>query len=401
MKTSLNKKTPLLIAILATIVALGVHLYLTQHYYGVKYGTATESAVCNINEVFNCDAVSASKFSSLFGIPLALWGLATNLILLYFLLVTRFNLVADQDKTSRYSFLLSSLTVGASLVMGAISMTMDNLCLFCITAYVLSIIGWIGIYFAQDKGFIKDLGSDIKDVFTSQRWVLGFLIAIPVVAFTANLMYMESQGFTEIEKRSQEIVAYWSASPTRTFDPKEGLIYQNGDSEPVMTIVEFADFRCPHCKHAATPLHAFTKSHSDVRLIFKPFPLDGTCNDAMGGGGDGISCGLAAAVVCAESMGQKGWQAHDHIFDRQMEVIRAQNLQQNLKEVAEFTTLDEAALKECVKSTETLEKVRKMANEGKEAQIQGTPTVFVNGKLLRNGQMVPVLEAVYKHIKGK
>ncbi len=400
MKKTGSSKTFILISLIATLIAVGVHTYLTQHYYGLKFGTIAGQSLCNVNEVLNCDAVSASKYSSLFGIPMAIWGLFTNLILLYFIAVVRFNLVADTKKTTRYALLLSGVTVAASLVMGTISFTlMNNLCLFCIATYVLSFIGFFGLWKASEDATISNIADDVKDIFSSEKWVGGFLIAIPALSFLGNLMYLESNGFSEIEKITKEKVAYWQVSPPQNFSLTDGLSYQNGTVEARMTIVEFADFRCPHCKTAAPTLHAFAKSHPDVKLVFKPFPLDGTCNEAIKNGGDGISCGLAAAVMCAEKMSQKGWAAHDFIFEKQMEITQAQNLDKNLDAVASALSLSNEELKKCVKEPATIELVKKMAKEGETAQIQGTPTVFANGKLLSGGQLLPVLEAAYRSLK--
>ncbi len=401
MKNTVSKSKFLLIAMIATLIGVGVHIYLTLHYYDIKFGLSAGGSMCNINEVLNCDAVTASKFSALLGVPIALWGVMTNLVLVYFLGVTRFNLVQDPDRTSRYALLLSGVTVLASVVMGLISVTaMSNLCIFCISAYVLSLVGFIFTWMGAEDVTAENISNDIKDIFTSERWVAGFLLAIPAFAFLANIMYLESHGLSDMEKMAKEKVAYWQVAPQQNFDLTKGLSMQKGTDEPVMTIVEFADFRCGHCKHAAAPLHSFTKNHPDVRLIYKPFPLDGTCNEAMkGGGGDGISCGLAFATLCSEKIAQKGWVAHDYIFDNQEEITRMMNLDKNLESIAKATGIQLEELKTCVKGTEIPEIVRNTAKEGEVAQIRGTPAIFVNGKLLDGGQLIPVLEAAYKTLK--
>lgn len=385
---------------IATVISVGIHIYLTLHYYDVKFGLSGGDSICNINEVLNCDAVSASKFSTLLGVPLALWGAVTNAVLLYFLTVTRLNLVQDPDRASRYSLILSGLTVAASVIMGVISLTaMSNLCIFCITAYALSILGFGATWLGTSGVSTKNLSSDLKSIFSSEKWVAGFLLAIPAFAFLANIMYLESHGLSDVEKMAQEKVAYWQVSPVQNFDLTTGLMMQKGTEEPVMTIVEFADFRCSHCKHAAPSLHTFTKNHPDVRLIYKPFPLDGTCNEAIKGGGDGISCGLAFATICSEKLAQKGWAAHDYIFENQEEIIRSMNLDKNLEGISTTTGINLEELKTCVKSTEVQEIVRNTAKEGDAAKIQGTPAIFVNGKLLNGGQLIPVLDAAYKTLK--
>lgn len=401
MKNTASKNKFLLLAIISTIVAIGVQGYLTVHFYGVKFGLLEGTSACNINAVFNCDTVTASKYAALFGVPIALWGLATNIILLFLLSVTRLNLSQDRSKTSRYAFLVSALTVLATLVMGTISLTaMSAYCIFCISAYVLSIIGFIGAWLGAEGLSASNIADDIKDAFVTDKWFLGSLIAIPVFAFVGNIMYLESHGLSEIEKLAGQKVAAWSTSPAQKFDETKGLTMQKGTMPPVMTIVEFADFRCGHCKHAAPSLHNFTQSHPDVKLVFKAFPLDGTCNEAIKGGGDGISCGLASAVMCSEKIAQKGWAAHGYIFENQMEIIQAGSLDKNLESVSKAVSIPVEDLKKCINDPATGELIRSMANEGAAAQIQGTPTVFVNSKLLSGGQMIPILESTYKAIKG-
>ncbi len=394
------KSIALMIAIIATFISIGLHIYLTLHYYDVKFGMTLGDSICNVSEKLNCDAVSASQFASFLGIPIALWGAVTNFILLYFLAVTRQNLTQDTDKTSRYTLMLSTVTFVASVVMGLISMlALDYFCLFCIAAYVLSIVTFICVWWSTPTKSSKNLIKDTKDIFTSEKWVLGFLIAIPAISFTANLMYLENKGLRNVSAIAEEKANYWAVAPAQNFDTTKGLVLQYSDVEPVMTIVEFADFRCGHCKMAAPPIHSFVKQHPDVRLIFKPFPLDGTCNDAIKGGGDGISCGLALATMCAEKVAQKGWAAHDFIFEKQEEIIRDMNLTKNLDDLIKNLELQPDHLKSCVQDPDMIALVKSTAKEGADAGIQGTPTIFVNGKLLSGGQSVPVLKAVYDKLK--
>jgi uncharacterized membrane protein len=398
--SSKNKKNFLLLAIIATLAAVGIHIYLTLHFYEVKFGLGDGGSVCNINAVFNCDAVTASQFSSFLGLPIALWGVFTNLILAYFMFITYKNLTQDSEKTSRYTFLIASITLLASLVMGLISLTaMKNLCLFCIATYGLSIISFIGpLTSAKDLSF-NQLKNDILDLFFSERWVLGLLLIIPVFSFGSNLIYLDTHGLGEVEKIAAEKFANWQASPIEKFEMSTGLSFQSENTNPVMTIIEFADFRCSHCKHAAPSLHAFAKSHSDVRFIFKPYPLDGTCNDGIHGGGDGISCGLAFAVMCAEKLNKKGWAAHDYLFEIQNQIIQDQSLDKNIDTLSTALSMNRDDLKKCIDSEEIKNQVKTMAKEGTDAKIHGTPSIFVNGKLLSGGQMLPILEVTYRNIK--
>lgn len=399
MNSSLKKDTPLLISLLLSLIAVGVQAYLTTHYYDLKYGGATGDSICNVSSYINCDAVTASKYASLFGIPLALWATITNLIAVLLFGLARFNLTQDSEKTARYAFLISGFILLMSIVMGTISFgVIGNLCLFCASAYVLSVLSFGSAWFSV-RHRASELITDIKDLFTSQRGILGCLVAIPVLSFVGNSMILDGRGFNNLSKIIEEKVAYWQVAPTQTFG-NQGLMLQKGQGEPVMTIVEFADFRCPHCREAYPSLHAFAESHPDVRLIFKTFPLDGVCNPALGHDGDGISCALAEINYCSEKMAQKGWITHHFIYDHQ-EDFHALPLDEAADKICQGTGISACdELKKCAKSDETLDVIKAMAAEGAKAQIQGTPSVFVNSKLLQGGQLLPILDAAYKKIKN-
>jgi protein-disulfide isomerase/uncharacterized membrane protein len=400
MKQTQNKNLLLTIALLCTLAAIGVHAYLTQHFFDLKLGAETGNSFCNINSVINCDSVTASKYASFLGIPMALWGAITNLILLYFIVITKWKMTQDTARSSRYAFLISTFTVLASIVMGTIStFFIGNICLFCVSAYVLSIVIFILLWKAAEDLSFDQIKDDIIAVFSTEKWVLGFVAAIPVIAYAGNLMLLDSHGIADLDKMITEKISYWQAAPAQNFDLSAGLVSQKSAGEPAMTIVEFADFRCPHCKHAIASLHAFADGHPDVKFIFKPFPLDGTCNDAMKGGGDGISCGLAYAVMCADKLQHRGWDAHKYFYDNQESITAAHNLDSNLQDLAKFLGLKIEDLKTCVNSADIQNLVKKTAAEGATAQIPGTPTVFVNNKLLDRGQFLPVLDAAYKSLK--
>lgn len=394
-----KQKLSLNIAALCSLIATGLHAYLAKQHYGLKFGGAAGDSICNISDRFNCDAVAASVYSSFAGVPLAIWGAMANLVLLFLLLVTRLEWTDEPKATGRYALWLALGVALTSVVMGVISTTlMHNLCLFCIAAYVLSFVGlgatWVGV------GGLGAVGDDVAALFTSRRWVLGMFVAVPALAFLVNAMVVKNQNFGALELLAQEKVAAWTGAPAQTFDAAKGLTLGAGD-DARMTIVEFADFRCPHCKHASPTLKAFTAAHPDVRLVFKFYPLDGTCNSTLGDGrGDGISCRLAALVQCEQKLRQQGWKAHDFIFDNQERFSSMGRIEEVDTFYCEGRDADCATLKTCADSAETRDEVRAQANEGGAAQIRGTPAVFVNGKSLGLGHLMPVLDEAYRRLRA-
>ncbi|MFZ4403389.1 MAG: DsbA family protein [Pseudobdellovibrionaceae bacterium] len=386
------------IALVSCLLTVGVHIYLSLHYYQLKFGFLSGPSVCNISSLINCDSVTASPYSAIFGIPVALFGLVTHLILFLFLLVSRWNLVEQAQWLKKSLLGLAGFILLASIVMGSLSiLKVGQICIFCVAAYILSLLTFTAVFLEQKKSE-KSPPAYLMDLFTSQKWISLSLLSIPLLAFLFHSMFLSNYGVENIGRQVQEKVGYWQNAPVEKFTD-EGLLLQ-GSEKTSTTLVEFADYRCPHCKMAAPGLIAFAKAHPDVKFVFKPFPLDGTCNKAIPNG-DGFSCQLAYLSLCAEKLGQKGWETHELIFDLQEEIHQSQNTEALTLQIAKTFKLNAEALKKCISEEDIQSLVRRTAAEGEAAKVQGTPAVFVNGKLLNGGQFLPVLEGAYKAIKSQ
>lgn len=390
-----NKKN-LWIALLS-FVAVVVHAYLSKHFYGLKYGSPAES-LCNLSASFNCDTTTASSFSNLFGVPIALFGVMANLVLLGWVLAIEFALIENKEKMQRYVSKLASVIALTSVVMLAISsIVIKAYCPFCMSTYVISFVV-LGLSLSMAKPWTAFV-QDFKDAFGEFKIIAISLVTIPILAFVAHDMVLQNGALDTITKYADDKVADWQSSTVNTFNDA-GLSIASS-TPATFEIVEFADFRCPHCMHAYPGLHAFTKAHPDVKFTFKAFPLDGTCNSAIKGGGDGISCELAYITFCAESLAQKGWAAHNYIFENQNRVRGMTKLDELYAELDKNLALKIEDLKKCVGEDTTITLIKEMAAEGERAKIDGTPAVFVNGKKLSGGQLLPILEKAYALNKNK
>ncbi len=398
-----NRQYSWLLALLSTAAAVGVHGYLSFKFYALRFGALGHNSVCNFNELWNCDAVSASSYAQFLGIPMAVWGLATNFVLVLMLISSRSGWIENEERGQRYSFWLASLVFLASLVMGFISATLlKSLCLFCIISYGLSLVTFLGTYFWARPGLFKNLSSDFMALFSDHRGVLGTLIAIPAGAFFLNFIFLDNFQGDKMAIISVEKIAQWQAARLQTFNLNQGLVDFKGSGTPKMEIVEFADFRCSHCKEAYFSMDAFAASHSDVKLVFKYYPLDGTCNpdSSMTGKGDGISCEAAFVVHCSEKLFKKGWQAHHVLFDNQEKLQSYSSKDEVSDLVCQETKSDCAQLKTCAGQLETRNEVQAMASEGIRAGVSGTPSIYVNNRQLGYGQFLPVLEKAYESLKS-
>jgi len=282
--------------------------------------------------------------------------------------------------------------------MGALSLLyMSNYCLFCMALYVLSFLIAAFIYPTLREPFFKSLPTDIAAYFTENRGILSLILAIPIASFFIHRIALTNFGAGQMEHIVNSEVSGWLSQPMQSLSVAPLLTMGPEKETARMTLSEFADFRCPHCKHASHTLHAFVNAHSDVRFEFYVFPLDGACNSSIQSF-NGLSCYLAKAVYCAGKQGQ-GWAFHDLIFqyqDQLSENHEVEPLQVDLEKITSHLPVKKDELNACIASPDTQEAIQYQAQQGIQLGIQGTPTIFANGKILEGGQLVPVLEAVYK-----
>jgi protein-disulfide isomerase len=140
-----------------------------------------------------------------------------------------------------------------------------------------------------------------------------------------------------------------------------------GSPAAPVTIVEFADFQCPFCAGAESTIHELLKLYpSQVRLVFKDFPLDFHA-DSM----------LAHHAALAANEQGKFWDMHDKIFANQRAMKRddllryAKNMGLDMDRFV--ADMDGGRFKTIIEADQ---------EEGIRLGVNGTPSFFVNGKPL-------------------
>ena len=276
---------------------------------------------------------------------------------------------------------------------GISSLILKRYCPFCMGAYVLSFITagtlWAALRSQVAGTFGKGLVTPI---------VICLIAALGVKI--ADDQIRSTYKSDDMMRFAKEKVSEWaSAQPNPALVPIEPLVEGASKETAKMTIVEFADFRCSHCKHAAPVLHAFVAAHPDARLEFQAWPLDGECNTAIPTA-NGASCLLARAVYCAQKEGGNGWAAHSWVFEHQEEMASVDIIKGLMPKIAGAAGLAPEKLLSCTASPETKSMVEKQSAVGTALQLGGTPTVYVNGKKLEGGQMMPVLNEAYRTLQA-
>jgi protein-disulfide isomerase len=139
------------------------------------------------------------------------------------------------------------------------------------------------------------------------------------------------------------------------------------DHAPV-TVVEYGDFECPSCKQATGAVKLMLARFDErVRLVFRHFPLEGVHPHALR---------AAEAAECAGGQG-KFWSMHDLLFENQLHLRQPQ-----LLEYAQRLGLDMPRFTAEMDDEIYLQRVREHQRSGDASGVRGTPTFFVNDRLL-------------------
>ncbi|HLN03102.1 MAG TPA: thioredoxin domain-containing protein [Bryobacteraceae bacterium] len=142
-----------------------------------------------------------------------------------------------------------------------------------------------------------------------------------------------------------------------------------------VVIVLFSDFECPYCKEEAKALRTnlLATYPKEVRLYFKELPLAQIHPWAM-------PAAIAGRCIFKQNPAAF-WDYHDWIYEAQSDVT-ADNLKAKVLEYVKGKQIDALQLEHCMDSKATQAEIDKSIAEAKALGVAGTPTVFVNGRLL-------------------
>src|SRR6185369_10631035 len=124
-----------LFALLCSLVGLGASAAAAYTHYHLLYDPAYRS-FCDVNETISCTQVYMSRFSTVRGIPVALFG-ATAFVAAALLSISGLTArPAVRENVPGYLFVLSTLSLSVILYLGYASFVLlKAVCLLCLTTY--------------------------------------------------------------------------------------------------------------------------------------------------------------------------------------------------------------------------------------------------------------------------
>lgn len=155
-----------------------------------------------------------------------------------------------------------------------------------------------------------------------------------------------------------------------------------GDPQAPITVEVYSDFQCPMCKVFADETEIQIASDyvstGDVYYIYRQFPF--IDDNAPGNESDQA----ANASMCAAEQGLF-WDYHDMLFANWNGENEGSFNDKRLTAFAETLDLNMSQFNKCFKDNTYLNDINDDLVKGRMLDVNGTPTVFVNGEAVRKG----------------
>ena len=209
---------------------------------------------------------------------------------------------------------------------------------------------------------------------------LPFLIIAAVLVAAAAIAWNLKQSAVEAPVAKATPNATPPAVPAKAGEPGADPPHVLGDSKAPVTFEEFGDFQCPPCGLLHPVLKTMEHEFGPrLRIIFREFPLVPTHQYAM------------AAARSAEAAGMQGkfWEMHDLLYDNQKSWSNAFDVRPIFEGYATKIGLDLEKFKRDLSSQTVAQRIQQDGKRGQSLGVNGTPTVFMNGREVPFESLVP------------
>jgi protein-disulfide isomerase len=143
-----------------------------------------------------------------------------------------------------------------------------------------------------------------------------------------------------------------------------------GPADAPVTVVDFSDLQCPHCKDAHPTIEKLIAENKNVRVVFESFPLPMH---------DWAAKAAAYADCVSRSSNDAFWKFIQSVYAAQTDITAA-NADEKLTALADSAGVKGADIAACAAKPETTSRVEKSVALGKALDVNSTPTLFVNGR---------------------
>jgi protein-disulfide isomerase len=212
----------------------------------------------------------------------------------------------------------------------------------------------------------------------TEEIIRDYLLKNPEIVEQALRILEERQRKAEKQETMKALAAH---REDLLSDPRSPV---GGNPTGSVTVVEFFDFRCPHCKRAAPDVKKLAQEDSDVRIVYKQFPVLGPDSELA-----------ARAALAAHAQGK-----YAALHDAMLAANGPLTMPAILK-LAGPAGVDVAKLQADIETPEiraTIERDRALATA---LGITGTPSFVIGTELVPGAVDLATLKALVAEARSK
>jgi protein-disulfide isomerase/uncharacterized membrane protein len=399
---------------LTSMLGSVLSVYATLLTINVREYNVEVQSFCSINALFDCNFVASSEAALLFGIPVAWWAF-TYYLWISAVIIWTFISPSNRRPIMVTAFIISTIALAFTIYKACqMIFLLKIICLICILMYFANVVIFLllikvsGLKLKPLLGKTEDVSRQTK----KESWrssiyaylpglfsiIVVFFIGYSVIKISfptraSNIMERGVSHNDSIQNRvniSNAVARHFAQAKRFIKLVPDAPVW--GNPQAKVTVVEFSDFQCPFCQLAASRLRDILSEFSDhVKLHFIHYPLDKSLNQHITTNGHKYA-GLAACAAIYAFDKNKFWEFHDDLFLRQQDLnnetifLLARSYGWNINQ-----------FKKAVQSPDIIDRLMKHIRCGQDVGIEGTPTIYINGRHVEQWDDPDVLRRIIEN----
>jgi protein-disulfide isomerase/uncharacterized membrane protein len=374
-----RERWPRILFLVLVAVGLWAAGYLAFLHVKVHTDPAYRS-FCSVSAAVDCTSVAESRWAVFLGLPVATWGLVGYGLLALFAVSGLFRKRPHAAWPAGVLFALTGVSVLASAALAVISkVAIESVCLVCMLSWTVNLGLFLVAFRELRRTGLSPVTALRKDLVALSAGTVRPAVFVGLPLALVGAAWILYPHYWEVPVREGP-----GGLATGVTDDGSPWI---GARDPKVTLVAFSDYECPHCAKENFGFREILEQHPGLRLVFRHYPLDHSCNPAMGGPFHREACRLALATTCAAEQG-KFWELSDAVF---------RNLGKapvDLDALVRETGVDGTRLARCMESDRAKKKLAADVYDGMRFNIRGTPAFVHDGRMYEGGIPPHLLERI-------
>jgi protein-disulfide isomerase/uncharacterized membrane protein len=380
----------------ACFALTGLGLALSAYLVGRVFASLASTApsgfdLCSALFSTSCDQALRDERFWFMNVPVAGWGVAYFTALAGLLFLSRFMRRSFETEALLAATLLNLTGIAAGLALLAWAWVAHApVCPFCLAVHAVNLLLLAALWRTGEEPvttrlrLLRDAWAWLRGARAEStepaRWNLVGLGSVALLAAVAfQWVYVEAALRRPPSARAPdraEVVAAYRASP------REELLVtaENphlGPLDAPVRLVVFESLRCPGCRDLSPTLSRLRRKFGErLLVVYKHYPLSSSCNARLTRDMQPGACEMAWAAEAARRQA-RFWPFHDALLASRTDAPRA------IADAARGLNLDPARFAADRESSSTRDAVARDIALGDRLKIPGTPTVFLEGRLVQ------------------